>query len=169
MELIDIKHMVGGALLVGSAILALVCEWPAWFSYLVVIALSAYSVVLLLECAHRSRDSSGEEEDRFFKLPNREWALLLVALFVATNVVGFANIYLKSDYVEFEKDEVIIPMKDKWDAVYFSAVTVTTLGYGEFTPKKLGRKTVLFQLASGLMLLLVIIPVAAARVSAWER
>ena len=166
MEFIDVKHMVSGVLLVGFAILALVFEWPAWFSYGVVFVLSAYSVFLLLECAHRSRKSSNGK--KFFALPNKEWALLLVTLFVATNVVGFANIYVKSASVEFEENKVKIPMTDKWDAVYFSAVTVTTLGYGEFTPKKSGRILVLFHLASGLLLLLVIIPVAAARVSDWE-
>ena len=175
----DTTHLFLGVVLTILATLSLFRGWHWILSVTVLVVLCIYIVILLLECAYHSKRPEGDESNRFFKLPNREWALLLVALFAVTNVFAFANVYLKTESIEYEvcdcnskqkSDETkncVMTLTDTTDAVYFSAVTVTTLGYGEFTPKRSGRILVVLHLASGLLLLLVLIPVAAARVSNW--
>ena len=179
MKKIDVIHLLIGSALAASGVLSLYLDWGLYVSVAILILLCVYILALLLECAYHSRRSDGDVSNRFFELPNREWALLLVALFVVTNVFTFANIYIQTESIEYKLSDCccgktddrmnscIETMANTMDAVYFSIVTVTTLGYGEFTPKSSGRVFVVWHLASGLLLLLVLIPVAAARVSDW--
>ena len=161
----DIQHIGAGMLLAILSLVSLYCELPLWVSALSAGLLCLYIVLLIIECAHRSKYP--KDDEKIFKLPNRAWAFLLVILLTITNVCAFANMYIKSEGVTYkEKDDVVI-MTDKEDAIYFSSVTVTTLGYGDFTPTKDGRIYVVLHLASGLLLLFFIVPVIIARVSSW--
>ncbi len=148
MDTEDCWHLGGGLLLVIVSLWSLVFECALWFSALIAIILCLYIVLLLIECAHRSKNSKPTNE-KIFKLPNRGWALLLVLFLVCSNVLSFANIYIKSDGITYEEDMKLKLITDKLDAVYFSAVTVSTLGYGDFTPNQKGRKFVVFHLGSG--------------------
>ncbi len=51
------------------------------------------------------------------------------------------------------------------DAFYFSLVTITTLGYGDFAPTGDARLLVVWQLATGLLLLVGIFPFVVSRVA----
>ena len=50
--------------------------------------------------------------------------------------------------------ERVEPLRSRMDAVYFSAVTITTVGYGDFVPgRPEARALVLWELATGTLLL----------------
>ena len=53
-----------------------------------------------------------------------------------------------------------------WDATYFSFVTLTTLGYGDFLPvTEAGRKIVIWQLFTTVELLFAILPLVIGRLA----
>jgi hypothetical protein len=56
-------------------------------------------------------------------------------------------------------------LTDKTDAIYFSSVTIMTVGYGDFAPRGNAEWFVIWELASGAMLLLIILPVLASRLA----
>jgi hypothetical protein len=165
-EASDWWHLGIGGSLAGIGAYFLICEFPLWYSTVLGILLCLYLASLTLECARLSK-KSGSTKFRF-DLPNRTWALLLTLFLVLSNVVIFANIYRQSKGIEYEENNQIRIMQDKFDSVYYSAVTVTTLGYGDFTPNREARKYVLFQLFSGLLLIFCIIPVVVSRISSWK-
>ncbi len=137
-----------------------------------------------------------KKDDDFliFELPSRAGAVFLFLLFLVSNIMAFAHIYVKTEQIQKplsvekiqeqeecakecasdkkcangctkEKTEV---MRDSLDAIYFSAVTLTTLGYGEFLPiGSEARNYVVFQLISGILILLFGVPVLASRISSW--
>lgn len=126
-------------------------------------------------------------------LPSRSWSLVQVFLLLVIVVVGFANMYYRMDYAVVRtsaqfctsaqppKDKKIEecakqadprfdtppqPLSDKWDAIYFSMVTLTTLGYGDFAPARpLARALVVWELLTGMLLLVGIFPLLIARLS----
>jgi hypothetical protein len=51
------------------------------------------------------------------------------------------------------------------DALYFSTVTITTVGYGDFAPRGNAEWLVIWELGSGAMLLLMILPALASRLA----
>lgn len=165
MEKEDFFHLAGAAALCILAISFLMFDCHTYASLFIVFLLCLYIVLLLIECAHRSKNGSGNV---LFELPNRGWAMLLVCFMVCTNVIAFANVYKQSKGVETEINHQAQLLTENRDAIYFSAVTVTTLGYGDFSPNENGRTYVVLQLASGLLLFLIIIPVVAARITDWE-
>jgi len=164
MDTADKWHISIGMFLATFSYLLLSYEAPVWVSAATVFILSVYIVLIFIKCALRSKDGNNKS---LFELPNRTWALLLVVLFVITNVFSFSNMYLKSEGVINQIVEPKEVMESIPDAVYFSLVTVTTLGYGDFIPNEQGRIFVIFQLATGLLILLIIIPVVASRVTTW--
>lgn len=167
MESADIKHIVAGTVLAILSFTSLYCGWNIVVSIILAIALSLYIILLFIQCAFRAKDNDGTTNTSIFPLPSRTWALLLVILFVFSNVMLFSNMYLKSEGIIDQSQDTKVIMENKIDAVYFSLVTLTTLGYGDFIPNKDGRCYVIFHLTTGFLLLLVIIPVVASRVTTW--
>lgn len=175
MDKSDWRHLGIGFALTALGVLSVVCNFYLCISILLIILFCSYVVLLLVECAHRSKKASELTEGQkasdikplIFELPNRSWAILLVFFLVTSNVSIFANVYLCSDGIFYEENTAENRLQNKWDAIYFSAVTVTTLGYGDFLPNQSSRKYVVLQLNTGLLLLLFIIPVVAGRLSTW--
>lgn len=174
MDVEDKWHLGIGFVLAGASITSIFQDWNICISIFLAFALCVYLSILIIECARKSteyaRKINGLQKSNFFRvvLPNRTWALLLVVFLVIANVSIFANIYIQSKGVEYKEAGLTNIMTDKMDSVYFSAVTVTTLGSGDFTPNKEGRIYVLLHLASGLILLFYVIPVIASRISSWQ-
>ncbi len=78
---------------------------------------------------------------------------LLVAVLILSLVIGFALIYLPRMPAEFSVDpEATSP---PWiEAVYFSGITLTTVGYGDITPRATGMRIVaLIECTSGFALI----------------
>ena len=145
-------------------ILGLFSLLDGWTDYIALIIFSlfiTYIGSLIVCCAIKSKHSK-----EIFPLPDRTWALLVIVFLISSNVCNFGNLYIQSGEVR-EQSKVCSPvLTDKGDAIYFSAVTLTTLGYGDFVP--VGRKSrryVLYQLVSGVLLLLFIFPIIASRLS----
>ena len=78
---------------------------------------------------------------------------LLITTYIIALVIGFALIYLPRMPVEFSVDrEAVSPV---WiESIYFSSVTLTTVGYGDIVPRSTGmRLTALLESATGIALI----------------
>lgn len=152
--------VVGGGITIAS-IASLIFTWPISPSILIAGILCFFLGSLIWECASRTK----VVKEKYLKLPNKNMALILFLLLLLSNVTVFANIYKKTGEIKYGSEV----LSEKSDAFYFSAVTVTTLGYGEFHPtEKRSRKIVVFHLFSGMLLLLFALPILASRISSWE-
>jgi voltage-gated potassium channel Kch len=128
---------------------------------IIAVATDTYSALLLIEAALRS----DKDKSHLFKLPHRIWSVPVLFLLVCAFVCSFGSMYLASEGVQTSSckpDRLVNPV----DAAYFSAVTITTLGYGDFVPVTTrARLLVMAELASGALLLLVAFPVLASRLA----
>lgn len=105
-------------------------------------------------------------------LPNKPLALIMVPALFLTLVMCFADLYIASQKVvrvtpppENQAELLTQP----WDAAYFSLLTMTTLGYGDYTPQdQPTRKIVVGELLSGALLLLFTFPVLASRLAMFD-
>ncbi len=91
-------------------------------------------------------------------MPKRTWAVVQVPFLFFALCFGFATLY--EPPVDMSK-----PMN--WlEALYFSLVTMATVGFGDITPAGVREKiTVMVQIVSALMLLVVAIPLVMSRFS----
>lgn len=150
-------QLVGALLLAAWGVLALAFGWHR-IGFVVAVGTNVFVGVLLLEMSLRK----GLNEPRFFELAHRAYYVLIVLFLAVALVTGFAMLYLESGDVYRGNDKLATVS----DAVYFSTVTIMTLGYGDFVPtSQSGRRLVVWQLASGASLLLVILPVLASRLA----
>jgi len=106
-------------------------------------------------------------------LPHLPSALFMVPALFLVLVMSFAELYAANGTIQRMKldnrIEKIGPQSDRWDATYFSLVTITTLGYGDFVPQETsGRKIVIGELLSGVLLLLFAIPVVGSRLASFD-
>lgn len=90
--------------------------------------------------------------------PNRSILLVLVAY--ADLIVGFAYLYIWTFGVQGSVSACGGPtmLTSAWDALYFSFVTITTLGYGDFHPTSFWAQLfVVLETLSGLLLLVLML------------
>jgi hypothetical protein len=152
---------------------------------LVISIINIYIGILLIECANRSLTKV-----KCLPLPDRIFALLIMVCLLVGTVTSFGTLYLKSGAVlhtiEDKSDSYCIKKKSECrteyecckntdsreylsnalDAIYFSAVTITTLGYGDYAPAgSTARCYVVWELVSGLLILLLIFPIVVNRIS----
>ena len=148
----------------------LLLRGPAAVSMVCALGLLSYLLLLITECALKAFDL--KPGGFLMPLPTRAWALFIAGFLIASDVLVFANLYLSSEQVINNlnsNSELIIPMTSRLDAVYFSLVTLTTLGFGDFAPNgSLAPSYVILQLLSGTLLLLFLFPILASRISNWE-
>ena len=80
---------------------------------------------------------------------------LLIILFIAFLVLGFAFIYYPRMPANFTVQPGVGAADSPWmSSLYFSGVTLTTVGYGDIAPRTMGmRLTALFESASGFALI----------------
>lgn len=162
---------------------------------------NAYLIGITLRCASAS-GIGGSNKHRVSKLlqvitiPTRLGALFQLAFLSVILVVGFAGLFLDSDYAVALCDASHTPtrqaktnhaphdakpiqqhqiLKDvavqdrKVGALYFSFVTLTTLGYGDFTPHTVeARKLVIWEMISAMQMLLFAIPIVIGRLTTWS-
>jgi len=137
-----------------------------------------------------------EKAKTICELPHREWALLQILLLLVAAVAGFGHLYIKTNSVQhLYSDKQPIPeqtasttsttatgvetgdesrpklrakeyLDDQYDAIYFSLVTITTLGYGDYVPTTpTARWLVVWELATGVLLLLFAFPLVVSRIA----
>lgn len=150
---------------VGAFLLAAVGIWIAVFQSSVVMAVclivlgDVYAFLLLLEAALRS--IRGKRTT--IELPHRLVALLLLPCLLVALISSFARLYTAVGEVCDSHGAILT---SSLDATYFSAVTMTTVGYGDFVPSGSRAKTiVLCELGSGVVLLLAALPLVVSRLA----
>jgi hypothetical protein len=90
--------------------------------------------------------------------------LLLGAL-----VAAFAGIYLATNGGVVDSQTPARPLASQLDALYFSFVTITTLGYGDFHPvSAVAKCSVMCEVASGLIMLIGALPLLIGRLTMWK-
>ena len=156
------RHCLFGLILAGGGFATLMCSLPWYVSVGVVWATDLYVIAILVEMGLRS----DVDAVRLFQLPHRLWSIPLFICLVTAVVCSFANRYIQSESVRESSDPHRI-LSDRLDATYFSIVTITTLGYGDYVPAdQKSRKLVMCELGNGFLLLLFAFPVLASRLAA---
>ena len=163
----NLAHLTIGFFIALLGILSLCNSWNLFLTTTFIVILCLYLIILIVECSLRSFKRTKDKQ--VIALPDRTWTLLLILFLLITNISAFANAYIKSKGVQYQLDDAKPVLKEIDDAVYFSAVTLTTLGYGDFVPtSKTARRYVILQLGSGVLLLLFIFPIVASRLSDFD-
>jgi hypothetical protein len=92
-------------------------------------------------------------EDWGLRSLNRSLILLLINYFEI--VVGFAILFLRTKSIEDGAGNLL---QEPLDSLYYSIVTITTLGYGDYTPvTPTGKALVVLETVAGIVLLIVVV------------
>jgi hypothetical protein len=127
---------------------------------IIIIVVDAYLFFLLLLAALKV----------LYPIPERQIALVSVPALLLVLMMSFADVYIRNEHItRTTTDCKVEALREPWDAAYFSLVTITTLGYGDYTPQDTGaRKIVIGELLSGALLLLFAIPVLGSRLAMFD-
>ena len=184
----DAWHLGLGLIAALVVAVALFCVRLFCLTVILVALADLYLVTVLIEVALRSGKRGSRTKDSIMlELPERTWSLpqLIFLFWIAT--AGFARIYIETDGIAHVSHDAVsvtasasgnqryatldsgtVVVSQPFDALYFSAVTLMTLGYGDYVPvKPRARMVVVFQLFSGLLLLLGAIPLVVSRLAAF--
>ncbi|MHC4528776.1 MAG: potassium channel family protein [Planctomycetota bacterium] len=82
-------------------------------------------------------------------------SFLFLAVHYIEIIIGFAYMYLHFGLVR--QSDSTNPITTVWEALYFSLVTITTLGYGDMYPVGLGRFCVFVQTIMGIVMLVLVL------------
>jgi len=184
--------LLSGSLAAGSVI-ALVFGLTGLLSGGILILTNLYLILMLIEAASKAETKHKTQAQipspkpaYFFSFPTKIWTGTLIFLISIATICGFANMYIDSAeivYVGPQIDRVVtnnsnvepitkisIPapsiLKTKTEAIYFSLVTMITLGYGDYLPASTAtRLLVIWQLFTGALLALGIFPLIVSRVA----
>lgn len=150
--------------LVGAAILAITpiaAKFIVETSSAILVATIDFYLIFLLVCTAvaSSQQDANKRKTAVAYLPTRPGALLFLFMYLVATINAFAAMYLATGEIG----------DDRVAALYFSAVTMTTLGYGEIHPAKtLGQVTVIAQLFNTFVLLIAAIPLLVGRLTSWS-
>ncbi len=154
----DKLHLILGIMLVIFGLLSLFCGYIV-FAYLSVALTDAYVFTVLLIAVRRSDEKWDCAENM---LPTRTAGIFVVSFLLIAIITSFAGMYLYTNSV----GSGVLCLTSELDALYFSFVTITTLGYGDYLPiTNTGKLLVMFELGSGLLLLFGIFPLLISRLS----
>jgi Ion channel len=163
-----------GLLGLAVASLTLVSDW-CWFGIggaVSVFLVDCYLVCVFFIAAIQSDLKNGNLDFALYQdfgkkwrwLPIRTAGLMMVGIFFLTEVLGFAAVFRAMPDGYFNH-----PFTDWWEAVYFSIVTMATVGYGDFLPVTAWAEAIIIvQIASSLLLLAGIVSFVIARISDFD-
>lgn len=118
-------------------------------------------------------------------MPRRVPCLILFACLLTAVLLSFANIYLHCNVRLTSArcvpncHDVAAPLniaasktgklESSADAIYFSAMTLTTLGYVDYAPQdELARGMVLWELGTGMLMIVLLFPLLVCRIAIFE-
>ena len=154
----DVGETVAALLLAAAAYVGLFFSYSSTSSCVIALITDFIAALILLETGLRSV----RPKRTLVELPHRIAGLFILPLLLVTLVCSFGNMYLHSGEVRDQHGCLETPL----DAAYFSPVTLSTVGYGDYSPTgPKARKLVLWQLASGVLLLLVALPILVSRLA----
>jgi Ion channel len=147
----DLILVAGAAALAALGVAATSCGMPA-LSWPAIAMTDLYLLSVLLVAAILSDVKERKTTPwKFLEriLPTKTAGLFVAALLLAALVSGFAGLYL-----DLSSDQLSKPLDGPIDALYFSFVTITTVGFGDYAPVSAFAKVlVMGQLTSGTLLL----------------
>jgi hypothetical protein len=163
------KATRGGLLVSGFiAMVGFLSLWlrlPPWISFAVIIGADIYIISLLIIVGlHADRRASLRES-----LPYRFPAFVIGAFLFIGLLHAFGNLYLHSEVqcpanANCSMDKIRPHIENPGDALYFSIVTMSTLGYGDFYPGgPEARHIVIWQLANSVLLIVLLLPLVVSR------
>jgi hypothetical protein len=135
----------------------LLCLW--WLGAATIVLVDIALVLLILELALRK----GMNTRWLFEPAHRKAFMVILPSLLLALMTAFGSLYSQTgDVVDGTKN---VTVQNAFDAFYFSAVTILTLGGDYKYPQTLTRSLVLWELASGLLMLMLIIPVWSSRIA----
>jgi hypothetical protein len=147
-----------------SGLLALYCDSFHCLAFPTALAINGFLLLLLIAMSIRksvSRPFLIEFAHRFY--------FIFIFFFLLVGLVSsFGRLYVDSENVFRTGSDPPTNsqmLKDPTEAAYFSAVTLMTVGYGDFAPRERAELLVIWELGSGAMLLLIVLPVLASRLA----
>ena len=191
MDAVNKWHVCAGSALAALGTLSWLFGWNSGASAVAVLLSNAYLVSILVEASFRSQQERKilngvpqPKPHRFIKFPDQTWALLQIQFLIVVVLFGFANLYFKSGDVRYQGTATALEQPDqkvtdsppikadlprsvgRVEALYFSAVTLSTVGYGDFAPtSSKARLLVLWELGTGMLMLLGVFPLIIGRIS----
>jgi hypothetical protein len=184
-------HLAAGFVVAALGALSWLLGWNSGASAVAVLLSNAYLVSILVEASLRAQQQrkvlngvAQPKPHRFMKFPEQTWSLLQVQFLLIVVICGFANLYVKSGDIRYQGPTAALeqpghevadsqplkanfaPSVDRVDALYFSAVTLSTVGFGDFVPtSSKARLLVLWELGTGMLMLLGVFPLIVGRIS----
>jgi len=166
-----------------TSFFALVCAWPWGVSFGAIICSWLYLILLILSAAIRPQGSDrsksiftrpylGKKEAKqahtvepFLGLPNVLPAMIILVFVFFTFVFAFGRLYIASEHV-FQNGA---KLTEPFDAAYFSLMTLTTVGYGDYVPfGQFARLASMGEVLCGATLLLAGFPILASRLAMFQ-
>jgi len=134
---------------------------PKWvLPSAIIFMVDAYIVFMLWTVAGAAQ---GKKEWRS-RLPHHTTSLAVIPMLAVALISAFAGLYIGTSAVKAGEQT----LRTITDGVYFSIVTMTTLGYGDFVPQSpLAKYIVVLELASGFLLLVAAVPLVISRLSSF--
>jgi len=133
-----------------------------------------------------SSKKSDAKDYSFLQFPDRHTGLLQIVFLFFIVITSYASMYLASGGILHNtKDVVCLELPDdhcinnpedsccaqtvvntKTKAVYFSIVTLSTLGYGDFAPaSEAARKIVVWEIATSILLIIGVLQFLVSRIT----
>jgi hypothetical protein len=161
-------HIVIGLFIAVWGVLAWLHLWTSHLCCLIIV-INIYTGTLLVFSAIRSDGYQSISS----LLPNKLPGLVLLASLFIGLVFSFAAKFIESHQVCHPDGGSCItvyassPAEVRRDALYFSLVTATTVGYGDYAPVGNARCLAAWEICSSLLLMVLAFPVLVSRMANW--
>jgi hypothetical protein len=133
-----------------------------WLAVGTALAINVFLAVLLIAMSVRR----SLREHWLIEFAHRFYFILIFFFLLAGLIVSFGRMYIDSGCVYRTADNPPkYALEEPNEAIYFSTVTIMTVGYGDFAPRGNAEMLVVWEMASGAMVLLIILPVLASRLA----
>lgn len=140
--------------------------WPI-VAAVVILVVDVYLIWLLWLAADTSLNNCTNEikkDDAFIvkgKLPRRDAAAFQIVLFAIAIVFSAACLYINAGQLS---------KGGAFNALYFSVVTIATVGYGDIVPMcHVGKLVAMVEITSGVLLLVYAFPLVISRLSLLDK